>query len=80
MIMDINAKKTERTIFQVYDENQIGNIQYYRNLNEKINRDYPELNHGKAQIMGKINASFYEKTKNSNNIDFMLMKEIEALK
>lgn len=79
MLLQINAKKTQAIINDSYDQKQIGNVEYYRNFVTRINRDFSHLTHGRPEIMGKINAEFYTRTKGSNNVDYRIMKEIESL-
>lgn len=68
MIMEINEKKTEQIIFQDYNSEEIGNIKYYRNFVDKIEREHKELTHGRAEIMAKVNSQFYMKSNNSNSV------------
>lgn len=40
----------------------------------KVNKDYAHLTHCRADIVGKINAEFYIRTKGSNSVDYKVMK------
>ena len=81
MIMEINVNKTEQTIEDLYDRDRIGDVDYYRSFTQAISRQHQHLNHGKSEVMAKINTEFYLKAKGgNNNPEYAVMKAIDKIK
>lgn len=80
IIMDINRKKTEQVILEDYDQKEVGNIKYYRQFVELIEKEHKELTHGRAEIIARVNSQFYIKSNTSNSIELQTLRAIEALK
>lgn len=78
--MDINRKKTEQIILEDYDQKEVGNIKYYRQFVELIEKEHKELTHGRAEIIARVNSQFYIKSNTSNSIELQTLRAIEALK
>ena len=72
--MDINVNKSEQIMNDLYDEDQIGNENHYREVMRKLEKECKHLTHGKDRFIGKLNSKFYLKTKGSNNVDYLIMK------
>jgi hypothetical protein len=80
MILDINARKTEQTLLQLFEPQQAGSLSHYRQLLAKMEQQHGDLNHGKAGVLGRISSAFYLQTQGSNNVEYLIMKEIDSLK
>lgn len=61
---------------QSYEPSQLTNAEAYRAAVKKVNSQYPNLTHGRAEGLGKINVEFFKRLK---NVDYKVIREIERL-